>query len=542
MLYRHGIVLFGDNQNCIFTVRGFDCRAFLFCAGICAPWKGKNYETIKEGVVAPSRGSDNGNGSVHRSLVLNFDPVFEMANNKHQHELLDWWNDPHWLADEFSSDLKEISHGYANYKVVDWIDINELPKNKKGESYTLDYYYDTLVKADKATDGAYWQYSGWKMSGFSFDYNRYLTEYDVYNRVNKGEIDEVWIFTGPMIGAELFETMMVGRGAYFVNGTPLEYDCKPFIVYGFNYERGVGEMLEDAGHRAEFILSKVMGETNYKKDYSEYSDWEKFTAHEKVSPGKSGVGNIHFAPNSVSDYDWGNKTYVYSTCNDWVNYPNMNAEPTKVNCSTWGNGDIREHHKWWFSLLPHAQGINSKTGFYNNWWFYFTLEYINSKKELSTLNISTISDKAYTGKARKPDVTIKDGDYKLVYGTDYTLSFKNNQNIGIATITIKGKGNYTGTKTVNFKIIPAKTTVKATRSGERINLRWGAVSGIDKYQIYYSTDGGKTYKRAGSVAGTKSSCALALPSGKTYTIIIRSYKTVNGKTYYSKWSDAVTVK
>ena len=48
-------------------------------------------------------------------LVLNFDPVFSMAGNKNQHELMSWWNDPHWLADEFRSDMSEISYGYANY-------------------------------------------------------------------------------------------------------------------------------------------------------------------------------------------------------------------------------------------------------------------------------------------------------------------------------------------------------------------------------------------------------------------------------------------
>lgn len=165
----------------------------------------------------------------------------------------------------------------------------------------------------------------------------------------------------------------------------------------------------------------------------------------------------------------------------------------------------------------------------------------NTSKDINDLTFSAVSDKAYTGKARKPDVTIKDGSYKLVYGTDYTLSFKNNTNIGKATITVKGKGNYTGTKTVTFNIIPPKTTVSAARSGEKINLKWGAVNGIDKYQIYYSTDGGKTYKKAGNVSGTKTSCSLALPSGTTYTIRMRSYKKVGTKTYYSQLSKAVTV-
>jgi len=123
-------------------------------------------------------------------------------------------------------------------------------------------------------------------------------------------------------------------------------------------------------------MDNVFG-TNYSKDYSDYNDWEKFTAHEKVSPGNSGVGNIHFAPNSETDYDWGNRTPVMSNCANWLNYPDLSGEPKEYTCSEWGNGDIREHHKWWFKHLPHAKGKNAETDKYNNWWIYFTLDYIN---------------------------------------------------------------------------------------------------------------------------------------------------------------------
>lgn len=97
-----------------------------------------------------------------------------------------------------------------------------------------------------------------------------------------------------------------------------------------------------------------------------------------MAPGKAGVGNVHFAPNSLSDYDWGNTNFVYSTCDDWSNYPDMHSEPSLVNCTKWGNGDIRLHHKWWFSHFPHVTGVNAKTGMYNNWWIYFTLDYLDT--------------------------------------------------------------------------------------------------------------------------------------------------------------------
>ena len=65
----------------------------------------------------------------------------------------------------------------------------------------------------------------------------------------------------------------------------------------------------------------------------------------------------------------------------------------------------------------------------------------------------TVADQNYTGKALKPAPTVKHGGKTLKAGTDYTVSYKNNVNVGTATVTITGKGNYTGSKSANFQII-----------------------------------------------------------------------------------------
>ena len=48
----------------------------------------------------------------------------------------------------------------------------------------------------------------------------------------------------------------------------------------------------------------------------------------------------------------------------------------------------------------------------------------------------------YTGKALKPEISVYDGKTLLREKTDYTISYQNNTNAGVATVTIKGKGNY----------------------------------------------------------------------------------------------------
>lgn len=73
-------------------------------------------------------------------------------------------------------------------------------------------------------------------------------------------------------------------------------------------------------------------------------------------------------------------------------------------------------------------------------------------RSVAKLTYSKVSKKAYTGKAIKPNVTVKYGSTKLIKNKDYTISYKNNKKPGIATITIKGKGNFKGTKTITFKI------------------------------------------------------------------------------------------
>ena len=74
---------------------------------------------------------------------------------------------------------------------------------------------------------------------------------------------------------------------------------------------------------------------------------------------------------------------------------------------------------------------------------------------LAKAKVAAIKARTYTGKAIKPAVTVTLSGKTLKKGTDYTVAYKNNTNAGTATVTIKGKGDYTGTVTASFKINPA---------------------------------------------------------------------------------------
>ena len=81
-----------------------------------------------------------------------------------------------------------------------------------------------------------------------------------------------------------------------------------------------------------------------------------------------------------------------------------------------------------------------------------------------SVSISAVSMQTYTGREIRPQPTLRFGDAVLVPGTDYVLSYSNNVKPGRATITITGKGNFSGSRSVNFTIketAPAATATPA---------------------------------------------------------------------------------
>ena len=85
---------------------------------------------------------------------------------------------------------------------------------------------------------------------------------------------------------------------------------------------------------------------------------------------------------------------------------------------------------------------------------YFTIQ----PKSAEGLTVSLSADNyTYDGSEKKPTVTVKDPDLNktLTSGTDYTVSYTDNKNVGNATVNITFKGNYTGSKSAGFTISKA---------------------------------------------------------------------------------------
>jgi hypothetical protein len=284
-------------------------------------------------------------------LVLNYDPIVRSEGDRRLHEVCRWTN-PHALTEAYVADLLECSRGYVRYEVVEWEDIDAYPVKEDGFRYTDESYLRC------------WRGQATWHEPDRVNYRAIFSDHGIPERVERGEIDEVWLWAFPYAG--FWESTMAGRGAYFCNAPPIEgvRTSRIFVTMGFNYERGVGEMLEDFGHRVESIMRRVYGSWKPGRTHA----WNRFTLYDKVAPGEAACGTVHFAPNSERDYDWGNERLVLSTCDAWLNYPDLAGPSRRVNCLEWGGGDTRAHHRWWLGHLPCAPGRTN--GKLNNWWAY----------------------------------------------------------------------------------------------------------------------------------------------------------------------------
>ncbi len=164
-----------------------------------------------------------------------------------------------------------------------------------------------------------------------------------------------------------------------------------------------------------------------------------------------------------------------------------------------------------------------------------------SKVNVSKLIYSSISNKVYTGKQIKPSLTVKYKGKTLKNGTDYTLSYGANKSTGKATVKVTGKGNYTGSVTKTFYIVPkAPASVKLTAGKKALTVKYGKSVGATGYEILYSTNKTSGFKKVTLTGASKTISKLT--SKKTYYVKARAYKTVSGKKYYSSYSAVKSVK
>jgi hypothetical protein len=152
---------------------------------------------------------------------------------------------------------------------------------------------------------------------------------------------------------------------------------------------------------------------------------------------------------------------------------------------------------------------------------------------------SGLNDRVWTGKQIKPKLTLKAGGKTLKLSTDYSVSYGKNKDIGKGTITVKGKGNYSGSKTASFNILPKRPTgLKLTAGKKSLKVKWTKVSRAQKatgYQIMYRYKSGakwsawltKTFKvNYKAKAATVTKTIKGLKAKKSYQVRVVAYTVI----------------
>ena len=136
-------------------------------------------------------------------------------------------------------------------------------------------------------------------------------------------------------------------------------------------------------------------------------------------------------------------------------------------------------NRWWSEAdkrwYTHNEIVSSRSKVADT---YTTVPSLDYARSISSLSITPPKARPYTGKSLTPDVTLKDGNYTLCAGLDYTLSYKDNVNVGTASITVVGKGDYKGTQNASFAITRAKVAApKAANHTYNGKVQVGVTSG-----------------------------------------------------------------
>ena len=168
-----------------------------------------------------------------------------------------------------------------------------------------------------------------------------------------------------------------------------------------------------------------------------------------------------------------------------------------------------------------------------------------SPKSISSASVSlSIATYSFDGKVKTPSVTVKLGSTALRNGIDYVVSYRNNKNVGKATVVITGKGLYAGTITRTFVINPAKQEIqKLTAKSKGFYIDYAAKGHATGYEIQYATNSSFSRAKKTVITSNKTDKVTIskLSGNKKYYVRVRTYTTVNGIKYYGAWSAVKTV-
>lgn len=318
-------------------------------------------------------------------------------------------------------------------------------------------------------------------------------------------------------------------------------------IYWFSYATSVDKAKEEAAKCLETIApykNKISYPVFYDFEYDsvDYANKQGITITKDLSSKMADaflttIENAGYITGIYTNKDFGDR-YFYE---DMLLANNLWVAQYASTCTY-----PRPYMMWQFTEKGTINGIGTSS---NPAYFDMNYTYLrpvnnqasSSKIDLSSSSLSDVGSKEYTGSAIKPSVTVTLDGKTLKLNEDYTISYSNNTSIGTANITINGIGNYTGTKTTNFKIVPTQVSnvslVKKTTNS--LNISWSKLNDVTGYQIYRYNPSSNSYEKVKTISNNSSTSYNDenLQSAYVYSYKIRAYKIVDGEYYYGNYSN-----
>jgi hypothetical protein len=296
-------------------------------------------------------------------FLLVYDPILSNQQRFHEYEN---WPSYETLVDGIVNFFQTTSNGQLQFTITPatthvFDQTSEWPAKVDGFRYTEQEYLSAIDTGQPHTpdDANYDAVIGDPALG-------------ICGKLNRGEIDELWIYGGPYDGFD--EARLAGPGGYSYVSSPMTatHGCKRLLpIMGLRFDVGLVGAIHAFGHRAEASMSRVYGTWEANRTAH---NWDRFALVDSLSNDYvySGCGTIHYPPNGTKNGDYANSNPLNSNCEDFLNYPEL-SDPQDVlqpvTCAAWGCTQFG-YLTYWFSHLPSAEGCGADA-VASNWWPYF---------------------------------------------------------------------------------------------------------------------------------------------------------------------------
>lgn len=345
------------------------------------------------------------------------------------------------------------------------------------EVATGQVYSDALVDSD---DGSEKYYTFTLESDGYIDINFYKA-YDeagyekgwrvtLYNSYYE-EVTSDAFYTGNTVTEKTSSKIGFPKGKYYLKVSPYNSSYFTTADYGFKINYGKSSVWEKEFNDNFETANTIKTNTKYHGSIRNGDESDVY----KIYIPSQGKYNLFFGKAfDYSDYEKGWNIIIYNS--------NMNEiDSNAVYC-----GDKSTEK---FSYRFNKGTYYIKICAYNHYHVtHVPYKFIVSRDvpNISKATVTGVYARLYTGKAiTLKNLSVKVNGIPIKNGTDYTVTYKNNVEVGTATVIIKAKGsNYKGTITKTFKIKPAKPTVKTYSGKKKAAIAWKKVKGATGYKAY----------------------------------------------------------